>query len=266
VGRHWLDLARYADSDGYEKDKPRFVWAYRDWVINSLNRDLPYDQFIVEQLAGDLLPNATQDQVVRHGLPAQLDDQRGGRRGPRTVPHGRHVRPHGRRRQGRPRPDHPVRPVPRPQVDPLTQKEYYRIFAFLNNDHEANVTVYTAEEQKKRADVLGKIREVEDEIKSKAPDWRKRMDAWEEKAKAGRAEWVVIRPEVEGETTGGQKYLPQADGSFSLPGLRTDKAHGQAQGEDGREERDRLRLELLNDLNLPRGGPGRSIKGTAALN
>ena len=54
--RHWLDAARYADSDGYEKDKPRYVWSYRDWVIDAFNRDLPYDQFIIEQLAGDLLP------------------------------------------------------------------------------------------------------------------------------------------------------------------------------------------------------------------
>jgi len=55
-GRHWLDLARYADSDGYEKDSPRpFAYLYRDWVIDALNRDLPFDQFTVEQLAGDLL-------------------------------------------------------------------------------------------------------------------------------------------------------------------------------------------------------------------
>src|SRR5262249_58603466 len=62
--RQWLDAARYADSDGFEKDKPRFIWFYRDWVINAFNRDLPYNQFIVEQIAGDLLPNATQDQIV----------------------------------------------------------------------------------------------------------------------------------------------------------------------------------------------------------
>ncbi|HMF15174.1 MAG TPA: DUF1549 domain-containing protein, partial [Gemmataceae bacterium] len=67
-GRHWLDAARYADSDGFEKDKPRFVWAYRDWVIGALNRDLPYDRFIIEQIAGDLLPGATQDQVVATGF------------------------------------------------------------------------------------------------------------------------------------------------------------------------------------------------------
>ena len=67
-GRHWLDAARYADSDGFEKDKSRQIWFYRDWVVKSLNRDLPYDQFVIEQLAGDLLPNPTQDQIVATGF------------------------------------------------------------------------------------------------------------------------------------------------------------------------------------------------------
>lgn len=64
-GRHWLDLARDADSDGYEKDLPRpHAWRWRDWVIDAFNRDLPFDQFTVEQLAGDLLPGATLDQRI----------------------------------------------------------------------------------------------------------------------------------------------------------------------------------------------------------
>jgi hypothetical protein len=67
-GRHWLDIARYADSDGYTIDAPRQMWKYRDWVIHALNRDLPYDQFVIEQLAGDLLPDATTDQIVATGF------------------------------------------------------------------------------------------------------------------------------------------------------------------------------------------------------
>ncbi len=67
--RPWLDLARYADSDGYEKDKPRLhAWRYREWVIDALNRNLPFDQFTIEQLAGDLLPNATLDQKIAAGF------------------------------------------------------------------------------------------------------------------------------------------------------------------------------------------------------
>ncbi|MCB0220379.1 MAG: DUF1549 domain-containing protein, partial [Chrysiogenetes bacterium] len=62
--RQWLDLARYADSSGYPSDQPREIWAYRDWVIRALNANMPFDQFTIEQLAGDLLPHPTDDQLI----------------------------------------------------------------------------------------------------------------------------------------------------------------------------------------------------------
>jgi uncharacterized protein DUF1553/uncharacterized protein DUF1549/cytochrome c len=67
-GRHWLDVARYADSNGYVRDGARQIWMYRDWVIQALNRDLPFDQFVIEQLAGDLLPKASREQIVATGF------------------------------------------------------------------------------------------------------------------------------------------------------------------------------------------------------
>jgi hypothetical protein len=67
-GRHWLDLARYSDSDGYTIDDPRQIWLYRDWVIKALNDDLPFDRFVVEQLAGDMLPNPTTSQLIATGF------------------------------------------------------------------------------------------------------------------------------------------------------------------------------------------------------
>lgn len=66
--RRWLDLARYADTNGYEKDRDRSMWPYRDWVVNAINADMPFDRFTIEQLAGDMLPNATIDQRVATGF------------------------------------------------------------------------------------------------------------------------------------------------------------------------------------------------------
>ncbi len=62
--REWLDLARYADSAGYPSDPGREIWLYRDWVIRAFNNNMPFDQFTIEQIAGDLLPNPTQDQLI----------------------------------------------------------------------------------------------------------------------------------------------------------------------------------------------------------
>ena len=66
--RHWLDLARYSDTDGYTIDAPRDIWKYRDWVIQALNRDMPFDQFTIEQIAGDKLPSPTKDQLIATGF------------------------------------------------------------------------------------------------------------------------------------------------------------------------------------------------------
>lgn len=264
-GRHWLDAARYADSDGFEKDKSREVWFYRDWVINSLNRDLPYDRFIIEQIAGDLLPNAGQDQIVATGyLRNSMINEEGGvdpeqfrmeAMFDRMDAIGKGIL--GLTIQCGQCHDH--------KFDPLTQSEYYRMFAFLNSDHEANVAVYSPDEQMQRAAIFRQIAAIENELKHKRPDWRERLSAWEEKARSDQPEWVVLRPTIDPHTDGGQKYLPLEDGSFLAQGYAPTKHRVQMTVKTDVKEITAFRLELLNDPNLPLGGPGRSIKGTGAL-
>jgi mono/diheme cytochrome c family protein len=269
-GRHWLDAARYADSDGYEKDKMRFVWFYRDWVIDALNRDLPYDQFIIQQIAGDLLPpqqdpQATQAQVVATGfLRNSMINEEGG------------VDPEQFRMEAMfDRMDAIGKSVlgltlnctqcHNHKYDPLKQEEYYRMMAFLNNAHEANVAVYTPAEQMKRADIFAGTREIEARLKERAPDRERRMAAWEEKASQDQPDWVVVQPEVEDISTNGQKYLPIKDGSLLAAGYAPTKHRVKMVVKTDVQHITAFRLELLNDPDLPLGGPGRSINGTCAL-
>ena len=264
-GRLWLDAARYADSDGYEKDKPRQVWFYRDWVIRALNNDMPYNRFIIEQLAGDLLPGATQDQVVATGyLRNSMINEEGG------------VDPEQFRMEAMfDRMDAIGKGIlgltiqcsqcHSHKYDPLTQDEYYRMFAFLNNTHEASVAAYTPDEQKTRATIFRELRAIEDDLRHRTPDWRARMATWEKSATSNPTDWVVVHPLVDDISTGGQKYLPQRDGSLLAQGYAPTKHRVKLTARTTLKSISAFRLEQLNDPNLPLNGPGRSIKGTAAL-
>ena len=264
-GKVWLDAACYADSDGYEKDKSRTVWFYRDWVIGALNRDLGYDRFIIEQVAGDLIAGASQSQKVATGfLRNSMINEEGG------------IDPEQFRMEAMfARMDAIGKGVlgltiqcaqcHSHKYDPLSQEEYYRMFSFLNNDHEANITVYTADEQSRRADLYRQVGEIEAELRHRHSDWRKRMVTWEEALRNDQPKWTVVRPEVFLPSSGGSKYLPLQDGSFLAQGYAPTKHRLELNLRTDVESITAFRLELLKDPNLPRGGPGRSILGTGAL-
>jgi hypothetical protein len=135
----WLDLARYADSKGYEKDTERKIWRYRDWVINAFNQDKPYDQFVVEQLAGDLLPNRTDAQLIATGFHRNtMTNDEGGTQDEefRTAAVIDRVSTTWDVFQGTTFAcvqchSHPY--------DPFTHEEYYKYLAFFNNTRDEDV-------------------------------------------------------------------------------------------------------------------------------
>lgn len=131
--RPWLDLARYADSSGYQRDNLWDLWPYRDWVIRAINRDMPFDQFTIEQLAGDLLPNATIEQKVATGfnrcVPTNVEagaDQEE----TRVTQVFDRVNTLGAVWLGT---TLECAQCHNHKYDPITQKDYYRLFAFFNN-------------------------------------------------------------------------------------------------------------------------------------
>jgi mono/diheme cytochrome c family protein len=263
--RHWLDAARYADSDGFEKDMSRNMYPYRDYVINAFNKDLPYNQFIIDQLAGDQEPNHTQEQVVATGfLRNSMRNEEGG------------IDPEQFRMEGMfDRMDAIGKSMlgltiqccqcHNHKYDPFTQEDYYRIFAFINNDHEPMQAVYAPDELMKRDSVVRQIREIEGDLQHKHADWAERMAKWEDEVKEDQPKWTIIQPVVEDISTGGQRYLTNADGSFLAQGYKPTKHTVKMEITVPDTNITAFRLELLNDPELPLNGPGRSFKGSCAL-
>ncbi len=164
-GRHWLDIARYADSNGFTIDGPRSIWPYRDWVIKSINENKPFDQFVIEQLAGDLLPEATRDQIVATGFHRNtLINQEGGTDQVQfrvesvvdrinttgaaflgiTIGCAQcHVH----------------------KYDPFTQREYYQLFALFNNSDEPNLPLPTDEQAADQTRVKQELAELVKQLK-----------------------------------------------------------------------------------------------------
>jgi len=259
-GRWWLDAARYADTNGFEKDRARSIWPYRDWVIDAFNKDLPFDQFTVGQLAGDLLPQPTLETRVATGfLRNSMLNQEGG------------VDPEQFRVEGI---IDRVDAVGKAflgltvscaqchnhKFDPISQTEYYRFYAFLNKDDEPAIEVPDEKITEKRKEILSKIAKIEDDLTAGDADLPKRMAAWEAGAGAYDAAWTPIK---DGEIFAafGVKFDRLEDGSFIAKGDNATTNNYIVRAKSNLKKITGVRVEFLTDPNLPRGGPGRAPDG-----
>ena len=183
-GRWWLDQARYADSNGYSVDAPRSIWKYRDWVVSALNEDLPFDEFTIEQLAGDLLPDATVSQQIATGFHRNTQINQEGGIDPEhyridsifdrvattgTVWLGLTIgcaQCH----------DH--------KFDPIEHREYYQFFAFFNNQEEPSLTVYGPEID--ATALTTERKQLEASLRKFVDNASTELDAWESQLNAER--------------------------------------------------------------------------------
>ncbi len=263
--RWWLDAAQYADSNGFEKDRPRQVWFYRDWVIHAMNRNLPYNRFIIDQIAGDLVPNHTADDVVATGfLRNSMINEEGGVDPEqfRMEANFERMRTIGSAILGL---TIQCAQCHNHKYDPLKQEEYYRMMAFINQTHEADLAVYTPQEEMKRTEIVRRTRELEGTLQRKTRDWKQRMAEWEQSVRGNQPEWTVVNPEVDAISTGGERYLPMKDHSFLALGYAPTRHKVKMTVKTDMRNIAAFRLELLTDPELPRGGPGRSATGACAL-
>ncbi len=262
--RPWLDLARYSDTNGYEKDMQREQWAWRDWVINAVNKDMPWDRFLIEQIAGDLLPNASQDQIIATGFLRNSMINEEGAIVPeqfRMVEMFDRIDCIGKAVLGL---STQCAQCHTHKFDPITQDEYYGMFAFLNNSYEAQSWVYTEDQLQQIADIQRKISAAEDRIRSERPDWEAEMNSWAAELKSKQITWQALDAIELGSISGLNHPTQEADKSLLMKGHSSADvfliATPALKGVTG------LQLETLPHRDLPHNGPGRSHNGTWVVN
>lgn len=189
--RKWLDLARYADSAGYADDPPRTIWGYRDWVVKAINSNMPFDQFTKEQLAGDLLPNATESQLIATAFHRNtLTNNEGGTQDEefRNVAVVDRVNTTMAVWMGT---TMACAQCHTHKYDPITQEEYFRFFAIFNNTEDADrrdespvVQVYTDEQRQQKTDLESQITDFRSAISTPTAELAASQTAWEARLRA----------------------------------------------------------------------------------
>jgi hypothetical protein len=268
-GRHWLDLARYADSDGYEKDSPRpYAWRYRDWVINAINEDMPYDQFVIQQLAGDLLPGATLAQRTATGFHRNtLTNTEGGID---------------------PEEDRVKQAVDRTNTtgavfmgltmgcaqchthkyDPITQREYFGMYSFFDAALEQDIPAPLPGEEDAHAAAVakhtGEVATKKAELAAYRPTLLAGLPAWEATLSIPEEGWNIQDP-ISYVSTGGASFKELEDRSVLVNGENplTD-AYTVVFRSDARDVKG-FRLETLTHDELTYHGPGRAHNGSFVL-
>jgi hypothetical protein len=262
--RHWLDAAHYADSNGYEKDLARSIWPYRDWVINAYNQNMPFDQFAIDQLAGDMLPRSTvEDKVATGFLRNSMLNEEGG------------IDPEQFRIQGI---------IERMDVlgkaflgltinccqchnhkfDPFSQREYYQLFAFLNNDDEPAIETPSKDTKAAREAIKRKIAGIEGDLIAKNPGISDAMGDWEKRMGAMERQWIVLDPSAYYAAVG-TKFTKLEDKSLLATGSNPGVSEYTVTCKTSLKGITAFRLDVLADPNLPYNGPGRADNGNFVL-
>ena len=275
MARYWMDAARYADSHGYHIDSERSMWKWRDWVVNAFNENMPFDEFTVEQLAGDLLPEASMDQKIASGyVRCNMSTGEGGAidaeyqakytfdrvETTATIWMGLTLtcaRCHTHK------------------YDPIAHKEYYGLYSFFNNIDESIMDgnkpnpdpfiKLPTPEQSERLERLKKyIADGQKKIEAPMPELDNEQEAWQrtwhEKLSEG---WSTIRPE-EVTSTNGTKFKIEGETVFAEgENPESDVYEMIFKVEPGTIAA--LRLEALPHESLPKKGSARAEDGRFRL-
>lgn len=273
--RRWLDLARYSDTNGYEKDRPRTMWLYRDWVIKAFNNDMPFTEFTIEQLAGDMLPGATQSQRIATGFHRNTMVNEEGGVDPQEFRFNSIVDRVGTTGTVWLGLTVGCAQCHTHKYDPITHQDYYRLFAFFNNANEIDEHVTTHDLAAKRDTLEKQISELVTQLPNQLPAppisgdsktadtpqavrdqaLQAAFKSWEHQTLAEISQWRAEAPTHAKANLATMAIL--ADMSVLASGDVTKKDIYDLEFAGGGEPITAIRIEALLDDSLPAGGPGR---------
>ncbi len=267
--RMWLDLARYADSDGYEKDLNRVAWKYRDWVIEAFNQNISYDQFTIKQLAGDLLPNATLADRIATGFHRNTMVNREGGVNAEEA-HFAVIEDRAETTSSvwlgstlacAKCHDH--------KYDPFSQKDYYAMVAFFNRSNVNRGAIWnepvmpcpTLAQSQRLAVLTVTLASAQSTLALEAI---KRYPPWLETAKNN--QWDLALMPTSATSSNGQTLTIRQDGTIMVTGKNPESDTYTVTLPAGEAKITAIRLDVLSDPSLPSSGPGRNQNGNFALN
>jgi hypothetical protein len=259
--RMWLDLARYADSAGYADDPARTIWGYRDWVIRAFNRNQPFDEFTVDQLAGDLLPEATLEQRIATAFHRNtLTNNEGGTNDEefRTVAVVDRVNTTLAVWMGT---TMACAQCHTHKYDPITQQEYFQFYAILNNTDDADrgneaplVEIYTADQRHEESQLRQTVAALEERLRTPTPELDAAQHDWQSRL-AAELPWSTLRPTTVASSDGTQLTVSEGAEIVAATPAKQDSYTVEIPISEPTRLTG-LRLTSLPDAALPGGGAG----------
>lgn len=271
--RHWLDVARYADSNGFTIDGPRSIWKYRDWVIKSINQNMPFDQFVTEQLAGDLLPSPTTDQLIATGFHRNtLINQEGGTNPEqfRVEAVVDRVNTTGSAFLGL---TVGCAQCHKHKYDPITQRDFYQLYAIFNSTADVNSASPTlplptdkqkANQQKINKEVANFTKQLAGRKKSLESDFQQWKQEIQQSLKSADKTWSLLKAQST-KSQNGATVTTLKDHSLLVGGTIPNNDTYVIETASIPSGTTGLRLEVLTHESLPQMGPGWATNGNFVL-
>jgi len=267
----WLDLARYADSAGYANDPQRTIWLYRDWVINAFNTNMPFDQFTIEQIGGDLLDDPSEQNIVATAFHRNTLTQSEGGTNDEEFRNSAVVDRVNTTMQVWMGTTIRCAQCHNHKYDPISQEEYFKFFAFFNNTEDADradeqplLSLFSAEQQETKRRLQDDLETWKAKMQPSVEQLAQQLVSWRRESNED-VQWQELVPTDQKSTSGDTQWTVSPAGVIQSSGDAQKAESYELTFSSLPDSITAIRLDVLADEALPAGGPGRAGNGNFVL-